>query len=184
MHKVWHALGEHTARQSRQTWDPQRQLDYATQSGFTRPGDGLHRRHRRRPPHPTLMNETSNEANTSSSPQSAFADASYLEYAAFLYGDACLRGTPLTRTRVPEYITDAQQRLQHDQQFPNEPKQLRPGEDIQSSKTASKSPANRVMAINERSLAGEVERKSGVRFALEESFPSKAPMRTRRRSVQ
>ena len=175
MHKVWHALGEtHGAAKAAQTWDPQHLLDYGNAIldslapgmvyiGGTDAGRFI----------PTLMNETSNDAKHVVLTQSAFADFSYLEYAAFLYGDRVSPPDANDSQRAfQEYIADAQQRLQHDQQFPNEPKQLRPGEDIQViDNRVQVSGQTAVMAINERLLQAMVEKNPGVRFALEESFP-------------
>ena len=50
-----------------------------------------------------------------------------------LYGDrlAALT-TEDSQHAFQEYIADAQKRFEHDQQFPDEPKQVRPGEAIRN----------------------------------------------------
>jgi hypothetical protein len=72
-----------------------------------------------------------------------------------------------------EYIADAKKRLDHDQQFPNEPKQLRPGEDVKitDSGTVQVSGQVAVMAINERLFQTLMDKNPSFSYAMEESFP-------------
>ncbi|HKY07150.1 MAG TPA: hypothetical protein VJQ55_02870, partial [Candidatus Binatia bacterium] len=76
---------------------------------------------------PELLNDTSDGERHIIVTQNAFADARYLDYMTELYGD---RFAALTREdsqrAFQEYMADAQKRLRHDQEFPHEPKQLRP----------------------------------------------------------
>src|SRR5260370_12281556 len=64
--------------------------------------------------------------------QNAFADGRYLDFLSTLYAD---RMTTLTtedsQPAFQNYAADAQKRFEHDQQFPAEPKQVRPAEDLQ-----------------------------------------------------
>ncbi|MCW5559797.1 MAG: hypothetical protein KIT22_18425, partial [Verrucomicrobiae bacterium] len=98
----------------------------------------------------------------------------YLDYAEFVYGD---RLTPLTHedsTRAfASYVEDAHKRLQHDQEFPGAPRQIRPGEDITVDQDGrvSVGGALAVMAINEKLLEQLMAQNPGVPFAMEESFP-------------
>jgi hypothetical protein len=88
-----------------------------------------------------------------------------------------------TKQAFDDYLGDAQKRLLHDQQFPDEPKQVKLGENIQfvdSSNQSGGTGAGRqiqvsgavsAMAINERLLQAIMDKNPGLSFALEESFP-------------
>jgi hypothetical protein len=70
------------------------------------------------------------------------------------------------------YVADAQRRLEHDQQFPDEPKQVLPGEDIRMvDGKAQVSGQASVMAINERLLQTLMQKNPNLSFAIQESFP-------------
>jgi tetratricopeptide (TPR) repeat protein len=71
-----------------------------------------------------------------------------------------------------EYLTEAQRRLQHDMQFPNEPKQIRPGEDVrvvENHVTVAGQVA--VMAINGLLTKVMFDHNPKNEFYVEESFP-------------
>ena len=71
-----------------------------------------------------------------------------------------------------EYVTDAQRRLQHDMAFPNEPKQIKPGEDVRIvNGTISVSGQVAVMAINGLLTKVIFDRNPTNEFYVEESFP-------------
>jgi tetratricopeptide (TPR) repeat protein len=71
-----------------------------------------------------------------------------------------------------EYIQDAQRRLQHDMQFPNEPKQIKPGEDVRVvDNRVSVSGQVAVMAINGLLTKIIFDRNPTNEFYVEESFP-------------
>ena len=166
-------------------WPAQKLLDYGNSIlgslqpgmvyiGGTDPGRGI----------PTLLNETSEGERHILITQNGLADATYLQYVSFLYGDQLATLTSdETQRAFSDYLADAQKRLLHDQQFPDEPKQVRPGEDIQfidgaeQSNTASGSTRVKVsgqiavMAINERLLQAIMAKNPDLSFALEESFP-------------
>ena len=76
---------------------------------------------------PTMLNETSEGERHIVLTQNGLADGSYLDYLNFLYADrfATLTSEDSQRT-FQDYMADAQKRLLHDQQFPDEPKQIRP----------------------------------------------------------
>ena len=125
---------------------------------------------------PTLLNETSDGEHHMVLTQNALADASYLQYLGFLYGDnmAALTGDDSQRA-FQDYITDAQTRFTHDQQFPEEPKQLRPGEDVKVTEgRVQVSGQVAVMAINEKLLETLTSKNPSLSFALQESFPFKS----------
>jgi hypothetical protein len=122
---------------------------------------------------PELLNDTSDGEQHIVVTQNALADSRYLDFVNDLYSD---RMTPLTQddsTRAFEaYVSDARKRLEHDQQFPDEPKQVLPGEDFQvvdgqvqvRGQTA-------VMAINGRLLQMLMQKNPEMSFAIEQSFP-------------
>ena len=125
---------------------------------------------------PTFLNETSEGERHVTLTQNALADGTYLEYLRFLYGD---RLTTLTgddsQRAFQDYIADAQKRLQHDQQFPDEPKQLLPGENIQVTEgRVQVSGQVPVMAINEKLLQILMDKNPGATFAIEQSFAFKS----------
>jgi len=71
-----------------------------------------------------------------------------------------------------EYLSEAQHRLQHDMQFPNEPKQIRPGEDVrvvENRVTVAGQVA--VMAINGLLTKVMFDHNPKNEFFVEESFP-------------
>lgn len=121
---------------------------------------------------PTLLNETEGGQHIVLT-QNGLADSSYLEYIRFLYGD---RFNPLSnedsQRAFADYMADAQKRLLHDQQFPDEPKQIRPNEDIKVvDGRVQVSGVVAVMAINERLVQMMMEKNPDLSFALQESFP-------------
>src|SRR5262249_8702798 len=122
---------------------------------------------------PTLLNETSEGDRHIVLTQNALADGSYLDYLSFLYGDRMTTLTPADSQRAfQEYLAEAQKRLQHDQEFPNEAKQIRPGEDVRSSDgRVQVSGQVAVMAINEKLFQIFMQNNPDVSFAMEESFP-------------
>jgi hypothetical protein len=122
---------------------------------------------------PTLLNETSDGERHAIFTQNAMADNTYLQYASFLYGDRLPTLTEADSQRAfQDYISDAQKRLTHDQQFPDEPRQIRPGEDVRmADNRVQVSGQVAVMAINERLLQGLMEKNPDASFAIEQSFP-------------
>jgi hypothetical protein len=158
-------------------WPAQKLLDYGESVlgslrpgmvyvGGTDPGRGI----------PTLLNETSEGERHIVLTQNALADGSYVQYLGFLYGDKLSLPTSQDSQKVFEdYTVDAEKRLRHDKQFPDEPKQLRLGEDVRmddgrlliSGQVA-------VMAINGKLLQTMMDKNPALGFALEESFPLKS----------
>ena len=71
-----------------------------------------------------------------------------------------------------EYLADANRRLQHDMAFPNEPKQIRPGEDVRYvDGRISVSGQVAVMAINGLLTKVIFDKNPTNEFYVEESFP-------------
>jgi hypothetical protein len=124
---------------------------------------------------PELLNETGEGEQHIIVTQNALADGRYTDFVNTLYGDRMTTLTPEDSQRVfQEYIADAQKRLEHDQQFSDEPKQLRPGEDVRLvDGKAQVSGQVAVMAINEKLLQTLREKNPDLAFAIQESFPFK-----------
>ncbi len=176
--RIWPPIAEaygvaHTA----QSWPPQQLLDYGqailgslkpgmVYVGGTDAGRFI----------PTLLGETSDGERPIILTQNALADRTYLNYVSYLYGERLASPSEDDSSRAfSEYIADAQKRFTHDQQLPDEPKQVRPGEDIQMADgrtTVSGQVA--VMTINEHLLRNIIDKNPGLSFALEESFPFKS----------
>jgi hypothetical protein len=173
--KLWPAVSEtYGVAEIARDWPAQKLLDYGqavlgslrpgmAYVGGTDPGRYI----------PTLLNETAEGERHIVLTQNAFADGTYLQYASFLYGDRMATLTSQDSQRAfQDYLTDAQQRLQHDQQFPNEPKQLRAGEDVRvTDNLVQVSGQVAVMSINEKLLQALLQKNPNLTFALEESFP-------------
>jgi hypothetical protein len=125
---------------------------------------------------PTLMNETTDGDRHVVITQNALADNTYLQYVNFLYGNQLGTLSQEDSQRAfQEYLTDAQKRLAHDQQFPDEPKQILPGEDVQiRDNRVQASGQMAVMAVNEKLLTMIMDKNPAVGFALEESLPLKS----------
>jgi hypothetical protein len=160
--------------QAVQKWPAQKLLDYGNSIldslrpgmvyvGGTDPGRFI----------PTLLNETSGGERHVVLTQNAFADATYLDYASFLYGDRLGTLNKQDSERAfQEYMDDAQKRFQHDEQFPNEPKQLRPGEDVRMIDNRVEVAGQvAVMSINEKLLQALMNKNPDATFAIEQSFP-------------
>jgi hypothetical protein len=124
---------------------------------------------------PELMNETSEGERHIVITQNGLAAGDYLDYLRLQYGDqmATLSDDESQRS-FQDYIADAQKRLEHDQQHPDEPKQIRQGEDVRTvDGKVQVSGQIAVMAINERLLQTLMSKNPDLSFAIEESFPLK-----------
>ena len=124
---------------------------------------------------PELLNDTSDGERHVIITQNGLADGTYLDYVRLQYED---RLTTLSdedsQSAFREYVADAEQRLKHDQEHLDEPKQIRPREDIRIVDGRTEvSGAIAVMAINEKLLQTLMEKNPDLSFALQESFPFK-----------
>jgi tetratricopeptide (TPR) repeat protein len=179
---LWPALHEtYGVAEAAHDWPAQKLLDYGqavlgslrpgmVYVGGTDPGRFI----------PTLLNETTDGERHVVLTQNAFADGTYLDYVDFLYAD---RLATLTKDdsqqAFQDYLADATKRAQHDQQFPYQPRQLKPGEDVRllndgGGQRVQVSGQVAVMAINEKLLQTLMGKNPDVSFALEESFPLKS----------
>jgi hypothetical protein len=122
---------------------------------------------------PTLLNETSDGDRHIVLTQNALADNSYLKYIGFLYSDRLATLTPEDSSGVfQEYLANAQKRAAHDQESPNEEKQIRPGEDVRLiDGRVQVSGQMAVMAINEKLFQLLMKKNPDAAFAMEQSFP-------------
>jgi hypothetical protein len=174
LHKIWRPIQETwgSAREAH-NWPAQALLDYgqavlgSLQPGMiyvggTDPGCFI----------PTFLNATSDGEQHITLTQNALADGTYLDYLSFLYGDQITTLTQDDSQRIfQEYVADAQKRLEHDHQFPNEPKQVRSGENIRMEDGKPQvSGQIAVMAINEELLQLLLQNNPEFSFAMEESF--------------
>jgi hypothetical protein len=105
--------------------------------------------------------------------QNALADSSYVDYLRFQYGSDLAGIAPDdVKKGFDDYLADASKRYLHDQEFPDEPRQMRPGESIRMvNGKAEASGQVAVMAINELIFQGLMQKNPQLSFAVEESFP-------------
>jgi tetratricopeptide (TPR) repeat protein len=179
---ILEALG---AAESAHEWPAQRLLDYGESVlgslrpgmvyvGGTDPGRFI----------PTLLNETSDGEPHVIITQNGLAASSYVDYLNFLYGDRLATLTHEDSNRAfQDYYSDFQRRLEHDREFPNEPRQVLPGEnsnrDLPRPLTSQDglveiTGVTATMAVNERLLQMLLQKNPELSFALEESFPLKS----------
>ena len=121
---------------------------------------------------PELLNETGEGEQHIIVTQNAFADARYIDFVNTQYGDQMKTLTMDDSQRsFQDYVSDAQKRLEHDEKFPDEPKQVHPGEDIKvTDGRVMVSGRTAVMAINERLLETLMKNNPDMSFAIEESY--------------
>lgn len=124
---------------------------------------------------PTMLNETGDSENGPHVmfTQNALADGSYMDYLRFQYGgQLALPTAEDIAGDFQQYLTDAQARLEHDEQRPDEPKQLAPGENVtlDDSGKAQVSGQVAVMKINGLILQNILNQNPSLSFAMEESF--------------
>jgi hypothetical protein len=122
---------------------------------------------------PELLNESNDGDRHIMWTQNALADATYLDYMNLQYGSSMNTLSPDdSTTAFSDYLADAEKRLRHDEQHPEEPKQIRPGEDVQfKDGRVSVSGQVAVMDINERLLKRLMSKNPEMSFAIQESFP-------------
>ena len=105
--------------------------------------------------------------------QNALADGSYLEYLRHTYGGRIqIPSNEDSQQCFQTYLADAQERLQHDKDFPDEARQLKPGEDVTFvDNKVQVSGQVAVMAINALLTKVIFDRNPDREFYVEESFP-------------
>jgi len=146
--------------------------------GGTDPGRGI----------PELLNETSESEKHVVITQNGLADNTYMDYLRFIYGDRLnLPNQEQVQSAYAGYVADYQKRLAHDEQFPDEAKQVLPGERVggdggggwtaaikQGDQSIQVSGQVSCMLINERILQMILQANPDSPFGLEESFPLKS----------
>ena len=179
---ILEALG---AAESAHDWPAQQLLDYGeavlgslrpgmVYVGGTDPGRFI----------PTLLNETSDGERHVIITQNGLASSSYLDYLNFLYGERLAMLSHEDSNRAfQDYLSDFQRRLEHDREFPDEPKQVLPGENSRrdlprpvasQDGLAEVTGTTATMAVNERLLQMLLQKNPELSFALEESIPLKS----------
>jgi hypothetical protein len=105
--------------------------------------------------------------------QNPLSGPGYLPYIRRIYGNQLKLPTDQDFTEAfQDYLADAQRRLEHDRKFPNEPKQLRPGEDLKIIDNQVQVVGQvAVMAINARLARKIFDLNPDRQFYLEESLP-------------
>ena len=106
--------------------------------------------------------------------QNPLADVTYLHYLRAMYGGKIHTPTDEDLQKsFQDYKTDAQRRLAHDQQFPNEPRQLKPGEDVRLDSNGRIQLSGQMNVIGIRELLTKTifDKNPDREFYLEESFP-------------
>jgi hypothetical protein len=105
--------------------------------------------------------------------QNGLADGSYLEFARAAFGEKFQMLTEADAQRgFQSYLDDAMRRSEHDQKFPGEPRQLRPGESVMMVDGKPQTGGQvAVMAINGLLTKVIFDRNPDREFYVEESFP-------------
>lgn len=105
--------------------------------------------------------------------QRALTDGRYLDYLRTMYGRQIhLPTTNEVQNAIDAYKADALLRLKHDQEFPNAPRQIKPGEDVRLvNGEVQVSGWVSLMAVNARVAKLILDRNPKPDFYLEENFP-------------
>jgi beta-lactamase regulating signal transducer with metallopeptidase domain len=105
--------------------------------------------------------------------QNALADGNYLRYLRSFYDTRLHLPSEADSARCCQnYLREAQIRARHDTQFPDEPKQLKPGENVtENAGRVSIGGQESVMAINGLLVQSIIEQNPGRDVYLEESLP-------------
>jgi ribosomal protein L16/L10AE len=122
---------------------------------------------------PELLNETSGGDSHIVITQNALAAGDYQDYLQLQYdGQLANLSEDESQQAFSQYVSEAQKRLLHDQQFPDEPRQIRPGEDVRMVEgKVQVSGQVAVMGINDLLLQKLMQKNPELSFGIEESFP-------------
>ena len=175
LNPVWSAvLDAYGVAEQVHEWPAQKLLDYGNEIlGSLRPGMVYVGGTDNGRWIPELLNETSGGEPHVIVTQNAMCDSRYLEYMNTLYGDRIAALTEQdSKQAFDTYVADAQKRFDHDQQFPDEPKQVRAGEDLKMTNGKLEVGGQAaVMAINEKLLQSLMAKNPDLQFAMQESVP-------------
>lgn len=106
--------------------------------------------------------------------QNALVDPGYLEYLRGMYGAKIYVPTTNELNQCfSNYMEDTEQRLHHDQNFPKEPRQMKPGEDIMVDSTNGFQARGQVAVMGINALMAKLifDHETNREFYVEESFP-------------
>ena len=106
--------------------------------------------------------------------QNPLTDATYLHYLRAMYGGKIHTPTDEDLQKsFQDYTTDAQRRQTHDQQFPNEPKQLKPGEEVRLDSNGRIQMSGQMNVIGVRELLTKTifDKNPDRKFYVVEGFP-------------
>lgn len=105
--------------------------------------------------------------------QNALASGTYLKYLRTMYGGHLHIPTEKDSSGAfKDYLDDAKRRLEHDRDFPNEPRQIKPGENVtQRDNRISVGGQVAVMNINARLAKKIFDQNPAREFYVEQSFP-------------
>src|SRR5208283_3926745 len=107
--------------------------------------------------------------------QNPLTDATYLHYLRAMYGGEIYTPTDEDLQKsLQDYMTDAQRRLAHDRQFPNEPRQLKPGdEDVRQDSNGRIQVSGQMSVIGIRELLTKTifDKNPDREFYVVEGFP-------------
>src|SRR5208282_1830427 len=107
--------------------------------------------------------------------QNPLTDATYLHYLRAMYGGEIYTPTDEDLQKsLQDYMTDAQRRLAHDRQFPNEPRQLKPGdEDVRQDSNGRIQVSGQMSVIGIRELLTRTifDKNPDREFYVVEGFP-------------
>ena len=122
---------------------------------------------------PTLLAETGQGEGPVVLIQNALAAQNYLDYARVLYGDRLNLPTPDdSRRAFDDYLADAERRMKHDQDHPEEPPQVLPGEEIRLTEAGVQvGGAVAVMSISKLLAQMLREANPGTTISMEETYP-------------
>jgi len=106
--------------------------------------------------------------------QNPLTDGTYLHYLQAMYGGKIYTLTDEDLQKcIQDYTTDAQRRLAHDQQYPREPKQLKPGEEVKLDSNGQIQLSSQMNVIGVRELLTKIvfDKNPDREFYIVEGFP-------------
>jgi len=106
--------------------------------------------------------------------QNPLTDGTYLHYLQAMYGGKIYTLTDDDLQKcIQDYTTDAQRRLSHDQQYPREPKQLKPGEEVKLDPNGRVQLSSQMNVIGVRELLTKIifDKNPDREFYIVEGFP-------------
>ncbi len=106
--------------------------------------------------------------------QNALSDPLYIDYLADMYGNKIkVADTNDSQNCLSNYQADAKLRILHDQKFPREPRQVKPGESVELDSSGNVEVSGQVAVMTVHALMTKVifDKNPTREFYVEESFP-------------